>query len=389
MSAHGITDVGVLLKPLEKAEVALRGMQFIPGENIASDIRLIEYAQKFVTEVSSSLRSILTEEQVVQAEARILRAAGTDPWSSFDPTTWTWKIQPTCTFERDMLFASLDEFRATMKDLMGSSKKRTADVMLNLGADQDDPASALLFAAQSQLAGLGDAQAKMQRLDLGPEELRKHQDLKNNVDSVLQGGVPGSAMRTAPGMTTQDSILAMFETDSPANVMTLENGQCVIRPKKLTDEQNTYFRWQRNIDNMKAAVPNGDPLKETIQGFRVTIEMLVQIHKWPAVKTFLTKLTELRKCGMVISLDPLNIQTLFHTFYLQSYNIDSRGKDPIGKGTKKGPKHFVEDSMYTTCREKKICFQFNSEKCSRAKCNFKHVCSQCGGAHPAAKCTNK
>ena len=69
---------------------------------------------------------------------------------------------------------------------------------------------------------------------------------------------------------------------------------------------------------------------------------------------------------MVIALDPLNIQTLFHTFYLSSYT-DSRGKDPSGKGARKGTKNFVDDSIYTTCREKKICFQFNTEKCSRAK----------------------
>ena len=53
---------------------------------------------------------------------------------------------------------------------------------------------------------------------------------------------------------------------------------------------------------------------------------------------------------------------------------------PSGRHCPKGPNNNEEQPSKNVCRD------FNKGVCSRAKCRFRHVCSNCGQAHAATAC---
>ena len=383
MVTHGICDVTVLLGPLTRAKVALECAKFADRD---ADIQFLQHAQDVLSETALSLRAALHEDQLVTATARMMRVAAQGEWSTFDSDSWDWKIQPNNTFERQMIVAALDELRVSFTDFLGPSKKRSASEMIDMGLpdDKTNEAARLLFLAIADQAGVVEQQIK--KLSLGPKELREFSDLKDSAENVLKGGVAGPVVHTATGGTSHDTILALFARDSKAtNVISLEDGVLVQKRKKMDDAQHTVFRWSREVDAMLDQIESGHPMKKTIQSYRVSIEMLTQFYTWPVIKKFLAYLSELRECGMEISLDPMHIQTLFHTLYT-SNAIEVDEKKSYGKSKK--PRD-DSNGMYDSCKNKGLCFQYNQNKCTRSTCKFDHVCVYCGGKHAGTKCIKK
>ena len=227
MSAHGISDISEVLAPLGRTTMALSYMTF-NNANTDADCGAMEKAQSILDEVMTTLRELVPEDRRATAVARVQRVAGDE----FNPVTWSWIVKPTSAMERDMLLLSIDEFCESMTGLM-QSKKRSASEMVDTGGPSDrvKTAAQLLFEA----SGSGAVADQLEKLHLGPAELRNFADVRENAEGVLKGGVSGIVTNTATGMHTHTALMQLFDPESkPETVITVVDGQLVTSKKKLT-----------------------------------------------------------------------------------------------------------------------------------------------------------